>query len=282
LCASFSGEVPLMAGPGDEIAAGRGDLRASHADREQVIETLKAAFVQGRLDRDELDSRVCQTLAARTYGELAGLTADLPAEPADAGPPGRAARAQTRPPMNNAAKAGIWVIIAVGVPMVLSFLSGGGVLFLLLTPFYFMGLAFLAAEIFTSRLKTRARRGQLPPGPGPGGPASQRLPSADPGRQLPPADPGRRDTPEAAQPSPPVVTDRKAAARMIATATAIPAALWAFVVFAPNSYVEDGGVALALVVLSSTLVWLICLLLVGADMLVSRKQKRSGGSLLPS
>jgi len=39
-----------MAGPGDEIAAGaggRGHPRASHADREQVIGTLKAAFVQG-------------------------------------------------------------------------------------------------------------------------------------------------------------------------------------------------------------------------------------------
>jgi hypothetical protein len=190
-----------MAWPGDEIpagAAGRGDLRASHADREQVVSTLKAAFVQGRLTKDELDSRVCQTLAARTYGELAGLTADLPAGLAGAGPPARAARAQTRPPMSNAAKAGIWVIIAVGVPMVLSFLSGGGVLFLLLTPFYFMGLAFLAAEILASRLKTRPLRGQLPPGPGLGGPASQRPPSADPGRQLPPGDDGHQHTAEAA------------------------------------------------------------------------------------
>ena len=51
-----------MAGPGDEIAAargqGRGELRASHADREQVIEVLKAAFVQGRLGKDEFDLRV--------------------------------------------------------------------------------------------------------------------------------------------------------------------------------------------------------------------------------
>ena len=49
-----------MAGPGDEIAAGaagRGRLRASQADREQVIDTLEAAFVQGRLSKDELDMR---------------------------------------------------------------------------------------------------------------------------------------------------------------------------------------------------------------------------------
>ncbi len=69
-----------MAGPGDEIAAGaggRGHLRASHADREQVIDTLKAAFVQGRLDKDEFDLRVGQTFAARTYAQLAVITADL-------------------------------------------------------------------------------------------------------------------------------------------------------------------------------------------------------------
>jgi len=71
-----------MAGPGDEIAAGtagRGHLRASHTDREQAIGTLKAAFVQGRLVKDEFDLRVGQALAPRTYAELAALTADLPA-----------------------------------------------------------------------------------------------------------------------------------------------------------------------------------------------------------
>jgi len=58
-----------MAGPGDEIAAragGRGHLRASHADREQVIGTLKAAFVQGMLAKAEFELRVGQTLAAPT------------------------------------------------------------------------------------------------------------------------------------------------------------------------------------------------------------------------
>ena len=72
----------MVAGPGDEIAAGaggRGHLRASRADREQVIGTLKAAFVQGRLTKDELDLRVGQALAPRTYAELGALTADLPA-----------------------------------------------------------------------------------------------------------------------------------------------------------------------------------------------------------
>jgi len=80
-----------MAGPGDEIAAaeGRGDghLRASHADREHVIGTLKSAFVQGRLTEDELDARLDQVYASRTYTELAEVTADIPIELTGAQPP---------------------------------------------------------------------------------------------------------------------------------------------------------------------------------------------------
>ena len=78
-----------MAEPPDQMpaAAGRGDLRASHADREQVIGTLKAAFVQGRLVKEEFDLRVGQTLASRTYAELAAVTADLPGGLTAAQPP---------------------------------------------------------------------------------------------------------------------------------------------------------------------------------------------------
>ena len=78
-----------MAGPGDEIAAGAGGrshLRASHADREQVIDVLKAAFVQGRLTKAELDLRAGQVLASLTYADLAAVTADIPAGPAGAQP----------------------------------------------------------------------------------------------------------------------------------------------------------------------------------------------------
>ena len=70
-----------MAWPGDEIAAGAGSrthMRASHADREQVIDLLKTAFVQGRLAKDELDLRVGQVLASRTYADLNAVTADIP------------------------------------------------------------------------------------------------------------------------------------------------------------------------------------------------------------
>lgn len=79
-----------MTGPGDEKAAataGRGHLRASHVDREQMIDALKAAFVQGRLTKDEFDARIGQTLASRTYAELATVTADIPAELVRVQPP---------------------------------------------------------------------------------------------------------------------------------------------------------------------------------------------------
>jgi hypothetical protein len=71
-----------MGGPGYEMAAGdgRGRLRASHADRERVIGTLKAAYVYGLLTKDELDERVSQTFAARTCADLAVITADIPPE----------------------------------------------------------------------------------------------------------------------------------------------------------------------------------------------------------
>jgi len=59
-------------------AAGAGYLRASTADQERAIDVLKAGFAEGRLTKDEHDARVSRAYAARTYGELAVVTADLP------------------------------------------------------------------------------------------------------------------------------------------------------------------------------------------------------------
>ena len=75
----------MTTGPQDPAAAGRGRLRAGHADREQVIEALKDAFVQGRLTRDELDARAGRALSARTCADLAALTADIPSRPVGLG-----------------------------------------------------------------------------------------------------------------------------------------------------------------------------------------------------
>jgi hypothetical protein len=60
------------------IGAGDGRMRASTADRERAIDVLKAGFSEGRLSKDEYDERVSQAYAARTYSDLAMITADLP------------------------------------------------------------------------------------------------------------------------------------------------------------------------------------------------------------
>lgn len=54
------------------------DLRISDADRHRVAELLREAAGEGRLDLDELDQRLEQAYAARTYGDLVPLTLDLP------------------------------------------------------------------------------------------------------------------------------------------------------------------------------------------------------------
>ena len=63
--------------PGSEVA--RNELRASHDDRDRVVEMLRVSAGDGRLTADELDERLELAMTARTYGELAKLVADLPA-----------------------------------------------------------------------------------------------------------------------------------------------------------------------------------------------------------
>ncbi|MER6343254.1 DUF1707 SHOCT-like domain-containing protein [Streptomyces sp. NPDC001595] len=54
------------------------ELRASDADRERVAEVLRDAVAEGRLDMAEFEERLDATYRARTYGELAPITRDLP------------------------------------------------------------------------------------------------------------------------------------------------------------------------------------------------------------
>jgi hypothetical protein len=61
------------------------ELRASHTDRDRVVELLRVAAGDGRLTAEELDERLEAALTARTYSELAVLTTDLPAAPVPAG-----------------------------------------------------------------------------------------------------------------------------------------------------------------------------------------------------
>jgi hypothetical protein len=63
--------------PGREVA--RSELRASHEDRDRVVDLLRVSAGDGRLTAEELDERLELAMTARTYGELERLVADLPA-----------------------------------------------------------------------------------------------------------------------------------------------------------------------------------------------------------
>jgi hypothetical protein len=75
----MTGEVSPL-GHGDQ-AGSRGELRASHEDRDRVVDVLRVAAGDGRLTAEELDERLEAALTARTYAELSALTRDLPAAP---------------------------------------------------------------------------------------------------------------------------------------------------------------------------------------------------------
>jgi hypothetical protein len=53
-------------------------MLAATADRERALDVLKAGFAEGRLTREEHEARAGGVQSARTYGELAALTGDLP------------------------------------------------------------------------------------------------------------------------------------------------------------------------------------------------------------
>jgi hypothetical protein len=82
----------MTAGREDGTAGPRRLLRTSQADREQAIDVLKAAFVSGRLTKDEFDLRVGQALASRTYADLSALTDDVPGSVDGAQPSAERAR----------------------------------------------------------------------------------------------------------------------------------------------------------------------------------------------
>ena len=139
----------MTPGPGNELTpstAGHGHLRASHADREHVVDFLKAAFVQGRLTKEELEARAGQALDSRTYAELARPTADLPGGSIAALLPHRAAGASARRlPLGKVAlvAAGVLGPPAVLVAAVSTGSEGLARVFALIFPWYFM--AWLSA-----------------------------------------------------------------------------------------------------------------------------------------
>jgi hypothetical protein len=158
-----------MAWPGDETPGGPGDpgqLRASHADRDQVIDDLKAAFVAGMLAKDELELRVDQVLSSRTYADLADITADLPGGLAGEEPPNPAETRAGQPLVQpgqiitgaTLLYLGAWLSVPGSAAAALALLGG----------FYYLCiLAIAVATIFENRHDERSDR-QLPKGHAPG------------------------------------------------------------------------------------------------------------------
>jgi len=93
------------------------ELRAADADRERVAAVLREAAAEGRLDLGELDERLGQVYAAKTYGELEPLVRDLPAaasRPFDPDPDSDIARLPTSSGgvavMSEFKRQGRWVV----------------------------------------------------------------------------------------------------------------------------------------------------------------------------
>ncbi|HBW21572.1 MAG TPA: hypothetical protein DEH11_22470 [Actinobacteria bacterium] len=181
------GVVPVRAGPGDQGAAGgaaRGYLRASHADREDVIDVLKAAFVQGRLTRAELDGRVGQAFASRTYGDLAAITADLPAGLIGAQLPRKPASAQALPPVN---KRLLWTAGAILLAAIASVVAGFLAQSLGLLSVGMLGIliaAPIAGTLMLDSWRENRSGGQLPPRPAQFGQALEGERDDGPGNDL--------------------------------------------------------------------------------------------------
>jgi hypothetical protein len=107
------------------ITAGHGQLRASHADREQVVDLLKDSFAQGQLTSDELDARVGQALAAKTCGQLVALTTDVRAPSIETVSLPEPIQARTRPHTNKAGKSATGAVIAACVAAVAVLAAAG-------------------------------------------------------------------------------------------------------------------------------------------------------------
>jgi hypothetical protein len=182
--------------PGQPAGAGR--FRASHADREQVIGALADAFVQGRLTKDEFDSRVGQAFAARTQAGLAPLTADLPPVPPEfRGKPSW--RPEDTTPRSSARVIAAATVLTGGA-WAAALLSGTvsqlpGVVALTLT-FVWLGIVCLCGSVLLESQLDKRRRRQLRSGPGDdgqppgGGRSSERSLSTDPAAWLRPGEHG--------------------------------------------------------------------------------------------
>ena len=75
MCSTRTHTTPARTSRRDEAGS---HLRVADADREETVELLRRHGGEGRLTSDELEDRIGRAFAARTFGELAALTEDLP------------------------------------------------------------------------------------------------------------------------------------------------------------------------------------------------------------
>ena len=90
------------------LPASQLELRASDADRDRAAAVLGGAMATGRLTSAEYAERLDAAYAAKTLGDLAPLTRDLPAEGADAGV-AVAGRAEVAARFSKVIRSGRWV-----------------------------------------------------------------------------------------------------------------------------------------------------------------------------
>ncbi|MGO8889710.1 MAG: DUF1707 domain-containing protein [Streptosporangiaceae bacterium] len=152
----------MTTGPEDHrraAASRRGQLRAAQADREDVIDALKAAYVAGRLTEDEFEARVGQAFASRTHADLATITADIPAAPVAARP----ARMPDR-------------VVAWGTAVIIAAAALGGAVLvggsaLILWAITMTGALLFTVSVLLNERQERRSRTRRPPRSAPGGPA---------------------------------------------------------------------------------------------------------------
>jgi Domain of unknown function (DUF1707) len=131
-------------------------IRASDADREVVVATLREAYTAGRLTLDEFDERMAAAYASKTWGDLRKLTIDLPSQPIlgsdvpgrqlppAAGLPHHAPRPVLKldgeqqpvgPPRRRGSPIGILIPVAIWVLLAAHGVVGPGLVFLIIVVF---------------------------------------------------------------------------------------------------------------------------------------------------
>jgi hypothetical protein len=145
---AYRQEAPVRPEPGAQAAAA--GPRASRADRDRAIGLLQAAFVQGRLDRDEFDARIGRALTSRTCGELAAVTTDIPAGLTAAPPRRPPVRARHRISFNAAVTGGACMAGLVNAGMVAALLSRSPVAVVLFVVFTIIGTILAIGAMITA------------------------------------------------------------------------------------------------------------------------------------